>query len=277
VMFAVALGPAIGGAALRFGTRAPFYAAAALAAMVALAAIAAPSALSRASNERRTPRLGFAELARTEAFLAPAVLAFAERFTVGCFVVTFALYAHDVRHLSDARTSICYSAMLLPFALATYPFARDTARFSRGALVSVGSVLYGVTFLAFGFASGPALVGVLGLAGLASAMVYGPSLCWVVTAGGRAGRATSMAMFHAAGCVGMLLGPAFAGVLSSVLRHAGADSASRYAAIFVFAGLVQLACVFAIRKPLARLRATDSNVTCPQPHTISVQREGSRS
>ena len=202
-------------------------------------------------------------LAADPLFVAPALLAFAERFTVGCFVVTFSLYANHVRHLSDSQTGLHYSLFLVPFALATYPFARGTDRFPRGTMMTVGGVLYGVAFLTFGFTSGAALVAALMFAGLSSAMVYGPSLCCVARVGGGGERATSMALFHAAGCLGMLLGPAVAGIASALMRNAGVADPTRYSAVFILAGFAQLAAMVALRAPLRRLREVDGGLVAP--------------
>ena len=257
IMLAVALGPAVGGALLRLGTVAPLRAAAALALVVASIAAGSPTAFD-GITPRGSRRIDVRTLARDPLFMAPALLAFAERFTVGCFVVTFSLYAHDVRHLSDGETGLHYSLFLLPFALATYPFARGTERFPRGTMMTVGGVLYGITFLTFGWTSGVGLGVALMLAGLSSAMVYGPSLCCVAKVGTGTERATSMALFHAAGCLGMLLGPAAAGILSAILRHAGFADPTRYATVFMVAGAAQLAAVVALRSPLRRLREADA-------------------
>jgi MFS family permease len=262
VMLAVALGPAAGGALLKLGPYAPLRAAAALALLVAAIATASPDALGGRGPDvtpRRSalggPSLG--ALLKTPLFVVPAVLAFVERFTVGCFVVTFSLYAHSVRHLSDAQTGIHYSLFLLPFALATYPLTRGTERWSRAAMMALGGVLYGATFVTFGLASGGALALSLMVAGLASAMVYGPSLCCIAAASGQSGRATSMAFFHAAGCLGMLLGPAAAGIASAAMKHAGVDAHARYATVFALAGVAQLAAMLVLRAPIGRLRASE--------------------
>ncbi len=282
IMLGVALGPAAGGALLRLGAATPLHASAALACVVATMALATPwrddggradTPVARAPGMRRDGDLvaQARRLARDPHFAAPALLAFAERFTVGCFVVTFSLYAHGVRHLRDAQIGVHYSLFLLPFALATYPFAsafggaRDRSfaagAGSKSALMTAGGLLYGLSFLAFGVTQGAALMVSLVVAGVASAMVYGPSLGCVVhasEAGGGAARATTMALFHACGCLGMLLGPAVAGVASALLRHAGASDGARFAAVFALAGTAQLAAVLASAPALRRLRAAST-------------------
>lgn len=265
IMGAVALGPAVGGALLRLGPLAPLRAAACLALASGVLALVFGARLS--SVGERAPRAVSAgaalnELTSDPRLFVPAALAFAERFTVGCFVVTFALYAHEVRHLSDAQTSLGYSAFLIPFAVATYPLAR-TQRLSRGSMLALGGAMYGASFLSFGLASGPLLGVALVVAGASSAMVYAPSLCLVASAGASGRRATSMAFFHGAGCVGMMLGPAVAGIASAVGRHAGLSAHARYSLVFTIGGLVQLAVVWALRGSILRLRNGDEAVRAP--------------
>jgi MFS transporter, AAHS family, 3-hydroxyphenylpropionic acid transporter len=265
VMFAVAIGPAAGGALLASHVCAPFEAASALLAGVGLTALAFPATLGDFSHRTGLPAPRVFAVLRSPLVLVPSALALVERFTIGCFVVTFSLYAHRVRHLTDTQVSMHYSYLLLPFALATYPLARRTERWSRAALIRAGGVLYGVTFMLFGWTDGLGLAAALAVAGLASAMVYGPSLSCVASAG----QATAMAIFHAAGCFGMMLGPAVAGITVSLVAGAGASYGSRYACVFVLAGLVQLATLWLLRSRLAGLRALDA-----RGPTVAMSRAG---
>ena len=187
--------------------------------------------------------------------MAPALLAFAERFTVGCFVVTFALYASHVRHLSDGETALHDSIFLGPFAVATYPLARAARRGAGPALMTIGGVAYGVIFLTLGRSSGAGLMAALAAAGVSSAMVYGPSLECLARASLPHRSATAMALFHAAGCVGMLLGPAIAGAASAAMRRAGLADGDRYAAGFGMAGIAQLVAMVAGHRSLGALRS----------------------
>jgi MFS family permease len=259
VMAAVAIGPAFGGALLSLGPLAPIRAASVLAIMTALIA----AVLGRPLDDARAPSQhtgGLRAMLVDSTFVVPAALAFAERFTVGCFVVTFALYAHEVRHLTDAQTALRYSLFLVPFAAATYPLARSRVA-SRSTLLMVGGVLYGACFIVFGALSGAALAVALVLAGVSSAMVYAPSLCLVAIAGKRGRRATAMAAFHAAGCVGMMLGPAVAGIASATMRAAGVGASTRYATVFVIGGVAQLLIMTLLAPRISALRVKNNQHT----------------
>jgi len=277
-MLALAVGPAIGGPLLAIGPHAPFRAAALMAFLVSVTALGVPSWLSSSPRSvvaaaPEDPRR-FGELTRNPLMLVPLVLGATERFTVGCFVVTFSLYAHAVRHLSDATVALHYSLFLVPFALATFPLVRLGERYSRTLLMKAGAFLYGAAFLTFGWASGGALVLALVGAGVASAMVYGPSLCCVIAAGRGSERATAMALFHAAGCGGMLLGPAAAGLISFAVGALGAPMSTKYLAVFTFAGSVQLLLLRLLRAPLATLRRLETSSAFIAAGRTDVEEDG---
>lgn len=258
VMVAVAIGPAVGGALLRLGPMMPVRFASGLALAAALVAVLCGAPLSSRGERPRTSE-SIKTLLRDPHLVVPAALAFAERFTVGCFVVTFALYAHEVRHLTDTQTALSYSLFLVPFAVATYPLAR-ARRLSRATMLFAGGIAYGVTFLTFGVTSGLQLAAALVVAGASSAMVYAPSLCFVAAAGAGGKRATAMAVFHAAGCLGMMLGPAVAGIASAILRRAGTAAQTRYALIFVIGGVAQLVTMKLLAGRIHALRTSERDV-----------------
>lgn len=249
MMAALAVGPAIGGALLRRAPAAPFFAAAAAAVAVVAGATILPRRAPRA--EARPSIRVWGRLLADQRLAVPMALAFAERFGIGCFVVTFSLYAHHVLRLDDAHTAAGYSVMLVPFAAATYPVARAVRAARRPAVIAVGTVLYAVAIAAVGWTSDLALAAVLVVAGIASALIYGPSLCCVAAAGDGAVKASAMALYHAAGSLGMMIGLASAGVLSALL--AGAAEVDRYRAVFALAGAAQIVALLAARRGLVAL------------------------
>jgi MFS family permease len=185
--------------------------------------------------------------------IVPAGLAFAERFTVGAFVVSFAIYAHDVLGLSDRQTGLRYSVFLMSFALMTYPIGKLAGRFSRVTMLALGGVLYCAAFFWLALARGEWITLALLLAGVSSAMVYAPSLCYASTLAPEGAKATSMALFQAAGCLGMMLGPAGAGIISAALRAHGHGPAVRYPVVFAVAATVQLVMMIALARRIRLL------------------------
>lgn len=259
MMLALVAGNPLAGVALTFGYGGPFVLAGSAAAVAAVLLAGAGTATPRSSPTPDDPS------GSTSVRLAQ-VIAFAERFSVGCFVVTFAVHARERLGLDDRAVAFAYATMLVPFALAMYPVTRAARIGSRGLLLGLGSAVYALAFMILALADRTSVAfAALGVAGVASAFLYAPAMC-LASAG--AARSTGMARFHAAGCLGMALGPAFAGIVSASLRAAGAGSFLRHALVLTIAGLSTLVAFTAIRP---RLRA----LACS--HTITARPERSHS
>jgi DHA1 family tetracycline resistance protein-like MFS transporter len=257
---AIAIGPPLGGVLLGLGPRAPFFAAALLDGAVGSLLALAPASAKLA---RRAPRARL-ELSKNPLLAVPLVMAFTERFTVGCFVVSFAVYAHESLGLSDRATSLRFTLFVVPFALAMFPMWRAAERFSRARTLAWGGVGYGLAFLLLAVTRGPALDLSLVLCGVSSAMMFAPSLCYAGALSPSESRATSMALFNAAGCLGMMFGPAVAGILSATLRSSGYDAGVRYPIVFAVAGSVQLVAMLLLRRRLRALGEREADILGPE-------------
>jgi MFS family permease len=256
IMGAVALGHTLGALLVGIDMRAPFWAGSLCALLVA--ALGARQ-LHEDETVVRGPRLAI------RAVLAPIALpvlaAFVARFTVGTLVVTFALFAHRAHGLSDRAIGGLYAALTVPFALATYPAEKLARRAPRALLLALGTLVYALVLGSLGVLPQGALWPAMVAGGLASAAIFASTLGYVAerASAGAVGRA--MALLNAAGCLGMLAGPAFAGVLSALLRRAD-DPLYAYRAVF-FASAASLLLwlalaaswlVRALREERARLR-----------------------
>jgi AAHS family 3-hydroxyphenylpropionic acid transporter len=252
IIVAVACGSPLGTLLLSWSPLAPLWVGGALQLVVATLALSVP--MPTGSGASGNP---FRLWQREPLLRLPTLWITAERFTVGCFVVSFALYAHRVLALSDAQTGLLYSWFLLPFALATYPMGRLAERLDRAFLVSAGTMTYGVMFLLLGVVGKEALPLVLALAGLASAAIYAPSMCFAASLAPEGSRATAMALVNAGGSLGMLLGTALAGIGSSLLLRLGHGPAEVYPLVFAAAGFVQLVVLLGSSRGLRRLSNMD--------------------
>lgn len=252
IIVAVACGSPLGTLLLTWSPLAPLWVGGALQVVVATFALSVqmPTGTGASGNPLRLWQ-------REPLLRLPTLWITAERFTVGCFVVSFALYAHRVLALSDAQTGLLYSWFLLPFALATYPMGRMAERVDRAFLVSAGTMTYGVMFLLLGVVGKEVLPLVLALAGLASAAIYAPSMCFAASLAPEGSRATAMALVNAGGSLGMLLGTALAGIGSSLLLRLGYVPAEVYPMVFAGAGLAQLAVLIGSSRGLRRLSHLD--------------------
>ncbi|HJL19484.1 MAG TPA: MFS transporter, partial [Sandaracinaceae bacterium LLY-WYZ-13_1] len=270
LMMAVATGSALGGLFVGLSPAAPFWLGAVLAAAVGATVALRPSARLRvdeASVRRRLPRLPRA--------LWPAVsLAFVARFTIGCLVVTFALFAHGVHALSDAAVGGLYALLTYPFALATYPAARLGERIPRACLMGGGAVVYAGAIAGLGFVGTAWLPVAMGVAGLASAAIFASILCDAGELAGAEGRSAAMGWVNAAGCLGMVAGPAVAGIASAVLRPEHGAAFAQRTVFLIAAGSVTVWLALSLRAIVARARAStpDPDAGAPELRPVRADR-----
>jgi MFS family permease len=232
IMSAIALGSSLGGVAISVDSRAPFWLGSLISAGVAMTAWSGPGRVVPVA--RLVESRGFGSLRLYRTLLVPITAAFVERFTVGCIVVTFALFAHRVHGVTDGGVGYLFSLLTLPFALLVYPVGRLSERIPRAALLGTGAALYGASLMALGRVPTSGLPWTMLAAGSSSALLFAPTLCYAATLGGPDTRGRAMALVNAAGCLGMLLGPAAAGITCAAFRTP-ADPSRGYQAVFALA------------------------------------------
>ncbi|MBK7400453.1 MAG: MFS transporter [Myxococcales bacterium] len=241
---AVALGSALGGLAVHVGgPRAVFGVAAGLLVVVALLA---PAQAPSPTTTRRAP-------------LDPTAFAsaFLGRFLVGCLVVTFALFAHRVHHVSDARIGALFAAVTVPFALASYPLGRLAGRGNADGLAFFGSIAAGAGLLSLGYCSTLLLPLPMIVFGLGGSALFASAV--ERSSAGHGDRARAMGALQVAGCAGMLLGPIVAGVVAALTRSA-VDPARAPRAVFLLGAGVSVAFALFCR---VRARALLDRGACP--------------
>ena len=140
------------------------------------------------------------------------------------------------RQWSASGTGDLLAAFLFPFGLLSYPFGRLAERYSRRRLVMLGSALYGLGVACVGVLPATALWGLMPVLGIGSAVMFVPTLLWLLDRAPGIGRSTAMASFHAAGSLGFLHGPLACGALVRL----GDDPASGYVIAFCVAGLLEV-------------------------------------
>jgi MFS family permease len=265
MMGALVAGPFLGAAFLEISPRGPFSCAALSAIVVASLARVAQSSVRSGARAVATGAGAVAALRASPMLRVPTVVAFAERFNVGVFVVTFAVRAHGVLGLSDRQISLGYSLFLVPFAVGVYPAAMLCRRVGAATQLASGALLYAASFASLGLVAGSGLAFVLVLAGVSSALMYAPALSYAARFSPEAAPSSGMALFHAAGCLGMALGPAVAGIVSATLRRSGTSDETRYAVVFATGAAAMLLSLLFVRARIAALRDAES----PLPPTPS--------
>jgi MFS family permease len=209
----VATGAAVGGVLGRNDPLATLHVASAvLGAAAAVAAFVLPRDVGPSRQ-----RHGYLEVARAvagePAMRLPLTLALLDRFTVGFFTTGFPLLLASRHQAPPAVIGALLAAFLYPFALLSYPFGRAAERWSRRRMVAFGSLAYGLAMAAVGAVPAALLWLVMPVCGIASAVMFVPTLLWLLDRAPAVGRSTTMAAFHAAGSLGFLLGPVCCGAL----------------------------------------------------------------
>ena len=240
----VATGAAIGGVLGRSDPLRNLHAASAVLLVAALlAAWLLPE--DRAPSHRPSLREQLAAVRRTPGLSVPLLVAFVERFTVGFFTTGFPLLLASVHNASRPLVGMLLAAFLYPFALLSYPFGKLAERRSRRRLVAYGGLVYGAATAVVGFVGLDALWVLMPLCGIGSAVLFVPSLLWLLDRAPNLGRTTTVALFHTAGSCGFLLGPLACGQLLA-LGGTGYEAGFGYALAFVVAGLSQVAVALAV-------------------------------
>jgi MFS family permease len=216
IIFAVAGGSALGGVTVTLSPAAPFVLAAIIAAAVALAA-------ARLETVPSAPLVRVTSPPRWNELALPISAAFIERFAVGCIVVSFALLAHEIHGLSDAAIGWHYFALTFTFAIVVAPAGRLADRFPRMTLLGSGALVYAASLFGIALLPRQAVLLAMIAAGIGAAVMFAPALA-TVAAGPRERRGAAMALFNAAGCLGMMLGPIASGIVIATLRDAGPNA-----------------------------------------------------
>lgn len=224
---ALALGPALGGGLSHLGAGAPFLASGGSTLALALVLWRKSRSQARfdAPDARPEARGSLADTARTLA--SPLVLVATQRFAFGGLVAAFALHARRSFGFSDAKVGMCFSCLLVVFALGTYALGKSRSIARLASLVAPGALVFGASLALLSCAPGRLIVPLLALCGASAALVYAPCLAIVAAHSAKAARATSLSLLHAAGALGMLLGPLGGVACELLLRGEAAELRGR--------------------------------------------------
>ena len=258
ITLGVAIGAPIGGVLGRHGPLYPIQVGAAISLGVAVLSLL--FLVGTPGRSERPSLRDIITMARREtALLVPLAYSFVDRFTVGFFTTTFTLWMKEVHDLPPARIGLLLGLFLGPFSLLSYPFGRLSEHVSRTRLVAGGSLIYGAGVASLGLWSPEVLPVVMFALGVASAVMFVPSLILTTDLASRAIRSTALGGFNAAGSLGFIFGPLVGGVVSQTVA-AGSGWHTGYATAFVVAGFSQILCV-AITLPALRRLVRESRTT----------------
>lgn len=271
IMAAVAIGHALGAPLVAVDPRLPFVAGAGLALAVSAASFAGHLPFT---SEPKAPAQARSLVGLPLRRLSvPLSAAFVGRFSVGLTIVTFAVFAHDTHGLPDSTIGLLFALMTSAFAAFVYPAGRLADRVSGAAVFALGAVVYGLSLIALGQLPSTMLAAPMLAGGIGAALLFAPTLFYGARLAGPEGRGRAMSLVNAAGCLGMVLGPACAGLLSLGLRPAlGSQDAHR--AVLAVAGAVVLSWLVASGPWLVRQfdrelrRGGDEHTSCAKNASI---------
>lgn len=253
IMLGVALGAPLGGLLGRNDPLLPLYVGAAV---VAGAAAIGRILLEETGGEheaRPSFRSILAGVRGAPLLAAPLAFAFADRFTVGFYTTTFSLFLSGIHGFSPPQIGLQMAIFMLPFAFLSYPFGRLAERgVSKVAMISLGSLAYGICTTVLPWLPVTGLVPLMVALGVASAVMFVPSMLITTDAAPDEIRTTALGAFNAAGSLGFIVGPATGGLVSQLVAQQSGWEAG-YRAAFGVAGASQLLCVAAALPFLARL------------------------
>jgi MFS family permease len=247
MMLGIALGAPIGGLLGKSDTLMPLRVGAM---MLVVAGVVAMLVVREGHSDRDKPSYAaiLASLRAKPIILAPLAFAFTDRFTVGFFTTTFALYLRRIYDLGPSEIGALIATFMIPFAVFSYPFGRIAEKRSPIAMLAVGSLLYGLGTAMVGFTGPPELSFLMFATGVAAAVMFVPSMLLTIQVVGEEVRSTALGAFNAAGSLGFILGPLVGGGVSQLVA-ARSDWLEGYRTAFIVAGISEVLCV-AIALPL---------------------------
>ncbi len=251
LIFGISMGIPVGAyLTSHFGPEAPLFLASGL--FLVLAAMS----LVVGDPRTRLPALRLASvrdaLVSRPRLLLPYLFHFADRYTVGLFVVLFPLYLESLGAGDPAVRGRYLAVFLLPFAFLQAFTGRLTDRWGPLRPLVVGSFLYGLGLCLVGYSGLYALWWVMAALGILASIMFPPAIALTGHWSHEETRGAAMGGFNLAGSAGFAVGPV-AGAL--IYERLGAGPA------FVLAGAVELAaCLVAVvylsRRMSAKVQST---------------------
>ncbi|MEO8503876.1 MAG: MFS transporter [Acidobacteriota bacterium] len=178
--------------------------------------------------------------------LVPCLFYFADRLTIGLFLIAFPLYLHSLGSDDPAMRGRYLGMFLLPFALLQPLAGRLIERFGAYRPLVAGSLFYGIALCAVGYTGKTGLAGLMLLLGAVAAVMFPPTLALVGELADPRARGSAMGGFNLAGSLGFAIGP---------LVGAWAQAAGGFRFTFVLSGSLAVALALGSAPWLWRLRS----------------------
>lgn len=240
-----ALGAPIGGLLYTFGPLAPILVSGVLLSAVAALTLTLPD---RTSARARSVRAALESFRRTPGLAVPFAFGFADRFAAGFFGLIGTFYFRDAFGLGPSEIGLLLACFFVPFAVLQYPFGMLSDRIGRIVPIVAGSVGFGLSILAVGFAPtvGTAAFAMI-VVGVLGALVAPATMALVTDLVDSSERGAAMGGFNIFGSLGFLGGILVGGAIAS--RY-------DYLVAFVVAGGLEIAIAIVALPVLLRIAPT---------------------
>jgi len=184
----------------------------------------------------------FANVLKQNPWLSlPYAYAFIDRLCIGVVVTTLTLYMTEVLQLNPAQRGMELAFFLLPFAALSYFAGRLSDCIGRAAPMALGSILFGLVYMTYGFASGSWLTIAMIISGVFSAVMFAPNLAMCKDLSTESTRGTAFAGYNVAGSLGFAVGPLLGGGMFAGL-DALTETLPAYQWTFIISGSFEVLC-----------------------------------
>ena len=206
LIFGISLGAPFGGVISReMGIRAPLEVAGWLFIILAAATLFLP----KTTSVRRQEGIGdvLRTLGRHPRLLFPYAFQFADRYTVGFFVILFPQYLATLGVEDPAERGKYLAFFLLPFAFLQYFTGRLSERIGPYKPLLWGSLAYGAVLCFVGVSDLFALWWVMAALGILASVMFPPAILLTAQLSDPDTRGSAMGGFNLAGSLGFAVGP----------------------------------------------------------------------
>jgi MFS family permease len=235
LMLGITVGSPLGGWLVQAGPQLVYNAGAAIFVLAAMLCVALPATDPAEGMARRGDRYRW-QWRRIETW-PPLGYAFMDRFSIGIFVSTFTLFLAREHQLDPSARGLLIALFMLPFTALCYPIGRLAERTGWFPLLVGGNIAFGLVYGSYGLIPTGGLPVAMILSGMASALIFAPSLLLVSDLVRRGHSEGLFGVFQVAGSLGFLAGPIAGGILVSLT---GGDGRPAYEAIFAGVGIAEL-------------------------------------
>jgi len=207
-----------------------------------IAAVVAIGVSSRKSSSESTSFRDYLKtLQQTPWLLLPYAYTFIDRLCIGIVISSVTLYMSEVLNMDPATRGVELFYFLLPFALLSYPAGRLSDRIGRIWQMAIGTILFGIVYMMYGFAEGAVFSLLMIVSGVLCALMFAPNLAMCRDLSSEEQKGSAFAGYNVAGSLGFAVGPLLGGSIYAWLITSN-DQLAAFQQTFIIAGSFEVLC-----------------------------------